>query len=272
MISRLRRAAQFSTGVALAGAATVIGTAGLVLAVLGVEGLIAARRRYVDAADAPEISGSFGDAVTDGPPALRLAVLGDSAAAGLGVAEVGDTVAGRLAALLAGTGRKVHLDGVGISGSRASDLGPQVSRTLLRGVPDIAVILIGANDAVHFSPPATVERQLGDAVRRLRGCGAAVVVGTCPDLGAARCFAQPLRAVMAWSGSRVARSSAEVVRRAGGVPVDLAARTGAVFRADPGTLSEDSYHPSADGYGLWALALYPAVLEAARSASGAGSR
>jgi lysophospholipase L1-like esterase len=38
-----------------------------------------------------------------------------------------------------------------------------------------------------------------------------------------------------------------------------------VFRADPGTLSEDEFHPSPDGYQLWALALYPAVYEAARS-------
>jgi lysophospholipase L1-like esterase len=49
------------------------------------------------------------------------------------------------------------------------------------------------------------------------------------------------------------------------VPVDLAARTGPVFRADPGTLSEDRFHPSADGYDLWALALYPAVYDAAQS-------
>ena len=46
---------------------------------------------------------------------------------------------------------------------------------------------------------------------------------------------------------------------AGGVVVDLAAETGPVFRADAGTLCYDGFHPSADGYRVWAHALYPAV-------------
>jgi lysophospholipase L1-like esterase len=46
------------------------------------------------------------------------------------------------------------------------------------------------------------------------------------------------------------------------VPVDLAEQTGAVFRADAGTYCHDGYHPSADGYRVWAHALLPAVTEA----------
>jgi lysophospholipase L1-like esterase len=36
-----------------------------------------------------------------------------------------------------------------------------------------------------------------------------------------------------------------------------------VFRADPGTFSEDGFHPSADGHRLLAEALLPAVSAAA---------
>jgi lysophospholipase L1-like esterase len=64
---------------------------------------------------------------------------------------------------------------------------------------------------------------------------------------------------------QLAAAQADAVRAAGGVPVDLAAQTGSVFRADPGTLSADRFHPSADGYRLWAEALLPAVREAATS-------
>ena len=39
--------------------------------------------------------------------------------------------------------------------------------------------------------------------------------------------------------------------------------SGPVFRADPNTLCEDRYHPSADGYRVWAYALLPAVAHAA---------
>jgi lysophospholipase L1-like esterase len=48
--------------------------------------------------------------------------------------------------------------------------------------------------------------------------------------------------------------------------VDLAEETGPVFRADAGTLSYDGFHPSADGYRVWAHALYPAVAQAAAAA------
>jgi lysophospholipase L1-like esterase len=47
--------------------------------------------------------------------------------------------------------------------------------------------------------------------------------------------------------------------------VDLAAEAGPVFRADKGTLSHDGYHPSADGYRVWAHALAPAVRDAITS-------
>jgi lysophospholipase L1-like esterase len=49
--------------------------------------------------------------------------------------------------------------------------------------------------------------------------------------------------------------------------VDLALETGLVFRADAGTFSYDGYHPSADGYRVWAHALLPAVAAAAAVAN-----
>jgi lysophospholipase L1-like esterase len=124
------------------------------------------------------------------------------------------------------------------------------------------VILVGANDATGLRRPADAAAALGGAVARLVVAGVPVVVGTCPDLGAVRAIAPPLRQLVGLLGRRVARAQDAAVRAAGGVPVDLAALTGAVFRADAGTLSNDGYHPSADGYRVWAHALMPAVREA----------
>ena len=83
------------------------------------------------------------------------------------------------------------------------------------------------------------------------------------DLGAVRAWAPPLRQLLGLLGARLAKAQARAVREAGGVPVDLAERAGPVFRADAGTLCHDGLHPSADGYRVWAHALYPAVAEAA---------
>ena len=246
-----------------AGAATAAATAaGAAVSVLAIEDLLARRRRYVTVDMAPPGSGVFGT----GRP-LRLVLLGDSTAAGLGVTMTGETVGGRLAELLASTGRRIHLSSAAVAGSRAGDLDAQVARVLVHGVPDVAVILVGGEDAIRFTPLDGVEAELTGTIRRLMTAGSAVVVGTCPDLGAARNFGQPLREIMAWSGRRVAAASARAAAVAGAGVVDLAARTGGVFRADAGALSADGYHPSADGYQLWALALYPIVYEASSASA-----
>lgn len=237
----------------LAGAG--VAAAGLAGAALAVEGVLATRREYVDPASAPPIKGDFGPA--DGQ-LVRLAVLGDSTGAGSGVSALTDTVGGRLAGRLARGPARVALSGVAVSGARCRDLAGQVT-VLLANPPDVAVIVVGANDALLGSSLAAVRSDLGAAVARLRDAGVRVVVGTCPDLGAARALAQPLRALAGWRGRAVAAAEAGATRAAGGDAVDIGRITGPVFRADPGTLSEDRFHPSADGYRLWADALEPAV-------------
>lgn len=250
-------------------AAGAIGAVSATLAVLGAEAAVAVGREYVDPESAPPVSGSYGD-VAEGRE-VRLVLLGDSTAAGVGVPTVGETVGGQLAQRLARRGWRVHLAGVAVSGSRCRDLGPQVSRALL-GRPDVAVICIGANDALHGTRLPAVRRDLAAAVARLTDAGVHTVVATCPDLGASRSFAQPLRALAGRRGRQVAAAEAGAAAGVGGEPVDLARLTGPIFRADPGTLSTDLFHPSADGYRLWAEVLHSAVESAARQRHSSGSR
>ncbi|MBB5870366.1 lysophospholipase L1-like esterase [Allocatelliglobosispora scoriae] len=246
-----------------AAVALVAGTVGGA-AVLTAEAVIASRRRYAQPALGLNLRTSIGEPTA---PPLRLVMLGDSSALGVGVDRVADTVGGQLATLLAadrsGTGRRIELASVGVSGSRSKDLATQVSRSLLGERPDVAVILVGANDVIGMRRPGEAAAYLASAVRRLREAGVEVVVGTCPDLGAARAIAPPLRQIVGWMGRKTARAQMRSVHAAGGAVVDLGAETGAVFRADPATLCHDRYHPSADGYRVWAYALLPAVAQAA---------
>jgi lysophospholipase L1-like esterase len=243
--------------------ALIAGTVGGAVLVAG-EAVVARVRRYAK----PDLRLAMRTSIgVPGAPPLRLVLLGDSAALGVGVDRVADTVGGHLAELLSGNpttgGRRIELSSVAVAGSRGGDLATQVARALLGDRPDVAVILIGTNDATGLRRPSDAAAYLGAAVRRLRGAGVSVVVGTCPDLGAARAFAPPLRQMLGFLGRRVARAQTDAVREAGGVPVDLAERAGPVFRADAGTLCPDGLHPSADGYRVWAHALFPAVAEAA---------
>jgi lysophospholipase L1-like esterase len=249
------------------GAARILGF-GLVFATGGITGLLAAEllaarlRRYVRPAIGPGIRASVGE---PDRAAVRIVMVGDSFAAGVGATNVDDSVGGHLATLLAGDGHRIELSSVAVPGTRSHHLDTQVSRALLGGRPDVAVILVGLNDATHLANPSEAAFHLGSAVRRLLDAGVAVVAGTCPDLAASRAIGPPLRQIVGWLGRRIARTQEPAVVEAGGVAVDLARRTGPVFRADPGTICVDGFHPSADGYRVWAHALYPAVRDAVRS-------
>ncbi|HEY8532743.1 MAG TPA: SGNH/GDSL hydrolase family protein [Micromonospora sp.] len=252
--------------VARAAAMTLLAGAVGGAALLAVEAAVARRRRYAEPRFDLGLRATVGP---DNAPPLRLVLLGDSSSLGVGVDRWSDTVGGQLAELLANQGPdspQVHLSSVGVVGSRCADLSTQVARALVGERPDVAVILIGTHDVTSLRRPAETAAHLGAAVRRLREAGVQVVVGTCPDLGAVRAIAQPLRQLIGVLGRWTARAQARAVEEAGGTVVDLAAETGAVFRADPNTFCFDGFHPSADGYRVWAHALLPAVAAAAATA------
>src|SRR5258706_1258273 len=250
MVRRLAKAA---------GVALIAGTVGGA-ALLTAEAVAARSRRYAKPDLGFAVRATLGK--TNKPP-LRMVLLGDSSALGVGVDAVEDTVGGQLTRMLAEAGGNVSLSTVAVSGARCADLATQVARAQLGNRPDLAVILIGTNDATRLVRPGEAAASLATAVRRLRDAGTEVVVGTCPDLSALRSVAQPLRQIVGWYGRRVARAQASAARAAGASVVDLAYQIGPVFRADAGMLCHDGFHPSADGYRVMAYALYPELAAAA---------
>lgn len=210
---------------------------------------------------APPAAGSYGRGRRGNKP-LRLVVLGDSAAAGLGCERPDQTPGALLAGGVArDLRRRVVLDVVAVPGARSADLDVQVSRALLRPV-DLAVVIVGANDVTHRVPLDQATRDLGRAVRRLREAGAVVVVGTCPDLGTVKPLLQPLRSVARVLSRRLARAQTVAVVEAGGIAVSLGDLLGPVFASEPGVWSADRFHPSPEGYRHVADALLPSLLEA----------
>lgn len=222
-----------------------------------------ARRAIPLLGGAPLCDGVYGEG--DGP-LLRLGLLGDSSAAGLGADRPQDTpgalLAAALAADLAASGRRVHLEVAAISGARSPDLDAQVNRLLL-AAPDIAVISIGANDVTHGSQPREATAHLARAIERLTGAGARVVVGSCPDLGIMRPIPQPLRRLAHLRSVAMAAAQRVAGEAAGARVVPLGALLGHAFGSDPGLFCGDRFHPSAAGYGRIAGALLPAVRAAA---------
>jgi len=200
-----------------------------------------------------------------GHPA-ELLLLGDSLAAGLGVERRKDTLGGRLAKGLARQlHRPVRLRTAAVVGSESSALAGQLASIPADLRPDVAVIVVGGNDVTHRVPVSDSAAHLEHAIAELRRRGAAVVVGTCPDLGALRAVPQPLRALGSRMSRQLAAAQAAAAARAGAVSVDLRRAVGAMFLDDPdGMFSLDRFHPSALGYRRTAEALLPAVADAMR--------
>lgn len=222
-----------------------------------------ARRTIGEPADLPppDATGWYGRGRPG--PALRIALLGDSSAAGYGVHSVEETPGAVLGSAVAGrANRRVHLREYAVVGARSSDLAVQVDRALPTE-PGVALIFIGANDVTHQVLPSQSVRSLAEAVRRCVEAGTQVVVGTCPDLGTIRPIAPPLKQVARLWSRRLAAAQTIAVVEAGGRTVSLGSMLGAEFDAAPALLfGPDRFHPSADGYRKMVSAVVPSVLAA----------
>jgi lysophospholipase L1-like esterase len=258
-VTRSATARRLATATAYGGGSLGLGFAALV-ALLREEARAA--RRKVEARqskqDPPSGDGVYGSG--KGKP-LVFAVLGDSTAVGLGVERAAETPGVLVASALAELAeRPVRLVRLAVSGAESRELDEQVDRALAER-PDVALIMIGANDVTSFTKPAISVRHLEDAVRQLVDIGSEVVVGTCPDLGTIRPIAQPLRLLARlWSRQMAAAQTIAVVR-AGGRTVSLGSVLGPAFASDRDMFSVDEFHPSAVGYAQAAAVLLPSVAD-----------
>lgn len=197
------------------------------------------------------IGGGGGAGSADVDP-LRITWLGDSTAAGVGASSADEALPRRVALAL---DRAVEVSSLAVSGARLGDvLGRQLPRlATLR--PDIVIVSIGANDAVHLTSLGTFRDQYTTLVRSIPSGTLLVLLGV-PDMGAPPRFLQPLRAIAGLRGRQLDQVTRTTAERSGASYVDIAGQTGPVMRSDPGRyFAADRYHPSDDGYALWARAV-----------------
>ncbi|MBS2964403.1 SGNH/GDSL hydrolase family protein [Actinocrinis puniceicyclus] len=219
----------------------------LLLPVIAAQGIWVRRRTEVLPHAAGPTTGTVGDQ-RDGRP-LRIAVLGESTAAGCGVDTHDEGFTGSLARELSErSGRPVAWEVVGQYGAT----GRRVRHRLLPrlgGDFDLAVLLAGANDVLARRAPREWREDLCAIVDDLAvRCGQVVVVGL-PPFAVFPSLPGTLRAYLAARAAVLDGVSRQV----------CAQRPRATFLTSTDAMAvaadffaRDGFHPSAYGYQRWA--------------------
>ena len=196
----------------------------------------------------PEASGNRTgiELTADATALLRLLVVGESTAAGVGVTDLRDALPRQLAIALAGR-RECN-----VAWSMSARTGATASfaaRELAPAAPtgqDIAVVMVGVNDALKFTSRRTwrarIDQLIDELEKHMRPGGHVVLAGL-PDLGRFRTFPQPLRTVLGWHARALDRDLKTIAKRSVGV----------VYLAMPPVswpelFAEDRFHPNAAAY------------------------
>lgn len=196
------------------------------------------------------------------PAPVRLALFGDSLAAGVGAATSEDTLGPLLSADLESVGTSVEHRVFAVSGARSAALAGQVQ--VAGPWPRLAVVVVGANDLTHFVPVADAVADLARALGTLRRNSVEVVLVPAPDLSIVAHVPPGLRDHARTVSADLLRAQVRVARAAGVHVADTTAAS-EVFAVDPSMFSGDLFHPSSAGYRLIARTVAPTVRLAARA-------
>jgi acyl-CoA thioesterase-1 len=232
---------------------------------LAAEGWLAARHRPEDTGDPVLEPHTW----TGEDPSLRFVVLGDSSAAGRGSAD-GRGMAVATAARLA-PAHRVTLINLARSGARARDVLREQAPLVAGLAPDLVLISVGGNDAMHGTTLRDLRRDIDALLRLLLEVPPApsIILISAPDIGAVPRFRQPLRQLIGRRARQVSRvlETAAARHGVGYAPLDQLA--GARFHHDRALFADDGLHPSGHGYAVLSEALIPFV-DAAVNARAAG--
>jgi len=201
----------------------------------------------------PEPSGERHGDVGSGP-VLRLLILGDSAAAGVGVTDQRDALSGQLLRALSARYRVIwKLE------ARTGRTTDELLR-LLEGMPaepfDVVVTSVGVNDVTTMVDPHAWLASQNKLVRVLADRFGArhVLLSEVPPMHVFPALPQPLRWYLGRRALRLNRLLPDLVRHHPCCEV-VQAR----FPLQPDFVASDGFHPGAPAYAFWADELARAI-------------
>lgn len=189
---------------------------------------------------------------------LQILVIGDSSAAGVGVEDFSESVAGRLPGLLAETtGRPVHARTSGNNSATSGQIRDHVVPNLKPVAYDYIVLNIGTNDAKNFHSGRRFCKEFGTLIYALRARfpEATLIWSGVLDLKVVPSLPWPLNEILSIR-SRIINQNGQILSQERG-----ALAPPVTWNPIVENFSNDGFHASSKGYQDWAEALAEYILE-----------
>lgn len=208
----------------------------------------------------PQAGGPREGTIGGGAPSIRLLLVGESPAMGVGVSDHTAGLVGQTAHALARAAcRAVSWRVTGRSGASARDLLDEFIAPAAPIDVDVVVVVLGVNDTIRFSSPAQWIGALEALLASLRRGAHAVpvVLAAVPPLQYFPAIPSPLRQVLGLRSQLLDRAAVEWAgtRRA----VVHVPHPRALLADVSASFCSDGFHPSAIGYHHWGAALATAA-------------
>ncbi|CAN5156818.1 SGNH/GDSL hydrolase family protein [soil metagenome] len=185
-----------------------------------------------------------------GPDPLRLLVLGDSTAAGVGAATQDAALPGNLGReLTARLHRGVQWRAVGQNGATSRDLLERYLGEATAAPADLVFLSIGANDALGLRSRGAFVRDILSLIATLQAAspGVVILLSSMPGFAQFELLPNPLRWNLALHSISLESAERAAVAGIAGVYMSSPAPT---YTA--GFFAPDLFHPSESGYRDWA--------------------
>ncbi|MEW9920867.1 SGNH/GDSL hydrolase family protein [Marimonas sp. MJW-29] len=194
----------------------------------------------------PEAAGPRSGRMGDGPP-LRLAIVGDSSAAGVGVADQAEALSGQLARVLSDR-HTVHWHLDALTGATTRSTLERLTEARPQPM-DVVIVALGVNDVTRLVPASLWVRQQNRLLDRLRALHAPrrIYLSGMPPIRYFPLLPEPLR----WTLGRHA-DKLETARIAALSDQPDCTHVPFELPLDPALMASDGFHPSARLYTLWA--------------------
>jgi len=188
---------------------------------------------------------------------LTYVALGDSLSSGVGADNYSESFPYLLAQYFAGNNYQVTLKNRAVPGAKTKDVVNSLLPSAINDNPDIVTVLIGVND-IHGQISRDDFRKNYDLIlsRLTKETKAKIYIINIPYIGADNLILPPYNFMYDYETNQYNEIISELAKKYSVKYIDLYTTTNDLFKNNGTHYAADFFHPSAQGYKIWADLIY----------------